>query len=315
MSLTDLVRGKDDAHAVGHAMLLAQALLDGPRGESPRSFCYTTPPLEKAPSSYWKPYGSHYGVAGVGVAMHDGRLRTAILDMASASKGETLPLHDVPHIRAAVGQVIGDGVDALTEAIVVPITPPEFQAAPGDTVSTPAWLGTAGAQLNWGSGLDGILTAGHVGTPSGVAASAGKTGGKVVLTLDPTNHGKTPEADVAVIQLSSAVPTLNRITGKATAGPSDSVTIRVRVGPPAAATIMGQLQWIWLPNSQCTCGHVYMTTACVTQKGDSGAPALKNNALVGHVIAASPNITTYIQLIDYQLQEIAHQSGFASATL
>ena len=47
------------------------------------------------------------------------------------------------------------------------------------------------------------------------------------------------------------------------------------------ATIMGQMQWLWMPSSNCTCGHVYMTTAHVTAKGDSGAPALKGTDLMG----------------------------------
>ena len=82
-----------------------------------------------------------------------------------------------------------------------------------------------------------------------------------------------------------------------------------------SAIIMGQMQWLWMPSSNCTCGHVYMTTAHVTAKGDSGAPCLKSGDLIGHVIGASKGMATYIQEIDYQLQEIRNQTGFSSAAI
>jgi hypothetical protein len=322
MSLSDLVRSADDASAVGHAMLLAQALLDGPQDFGPRSFCYTTAVREDSYRNV-PPYGAAFGVGGVGVVRIGSRLHAAILELPRVTDLVTEPqlmehaiepLTEKSKIHAAVAMVIRDGVKALADTMVIHISEPEFQAAPGDTVQS-ALTGTAGAQLNWGPGLDGILTAGHVGNPSGSGATAGGTGGNVALSLNPTNHGKTPEADVAVIQLSAAVPAANRIATSTTANPGDSVSVLLRKGGPATTMIMGQLQWLWMPKPNCTCGHVYMTTTCVTKKGDSGAPVLKGSSLIGHVIGASVGMTTYIQLFGYQLQEIANRSGFSSAKL
>lgn len=315
MSLSDLVQSREDASEVGHAMLLAQALIDGPPEAGPRTFCYaTTAQADSVDNRKSIPFGARFGVRGVGVIAVDSRLHAAILQYSEGGPASMGKLAEATDLHSAVKYVLRGGFDAVADAMVLRVSEPEFEAVPGDTVSA-ALTGTAGAQLSWGNGLDGIFTAGHVGKSSGAGASVAGTKGSVVLALDPTNHGKPPEADVAVVQLPSAVQAATRITWTTTAAPGDSVTVTTRGGATVPATIMGQLQWLWLPNSQCTCGHVYMTTAHVTRKGDSGAPVLKSGGLVGHVIGASVGVATYIQLIDYQLQEIRNQSGFSSARL
>jgi len=311
MSLTDLIQSGEDANAVGQAMLLAQALMDGPPEAGPRTYCYTTP---RSVNSKSEPFGARFGVRGVGVISADRRLHAAILQYSSDAPLTPEPLAQVQDLHSAVRYAIRGGFEAVANAMVVRISEPELQAAPGDAVSA-ALKGTAGVQLNWGSGLDGILTAGHVGKSSGIKATVAGASGSVVLALDPTNHGASPEADVSVIQLPSAVPATSRITSTTTAGPGDSVTIATRSGTSVSATIMGQMQWLWLPKSSCTCGHVYMTTKYVTSQGDSGAPVRKGGDLIGHVIAASVGMTTYIQLIDYQLQEIKRNAAFSAANL
>jgi hypothetical protein len=250
----------------------------------------------------------------VGVVRRGSHLHAAILQYFEGDPTRMRTLAEATDLHSAVKYVIRGGFEAVADAMVVRVSEPEFEAVPGDTLSA-GLTGTAGAQLSWGAGLDGIFTAGHVGQSVGVRANVAGTNGSVVLALDPTNHGKPPEADVAVVQLPSAVLAAKRITGTTTAGPGDSVSVTTRGGATVPATIMGQLQWLWLPSSLCTCGHVYMTTAHVTRKGDSGAPVLKGGELVGHVIGASVGMTTYIQLIDYQLQEIRSQRGFSSASL
>jgi hypothetical protein len=314
MSIIDLIQGQDDADAVGQAMLLAQALMDGPREAGPRSFCYSGPPFLKSIDRRAQPFGAQFGVRGVGVVAANGFLRAAILRSSPAGSFSQTPLKEVKDLQIALQSVIREGFQSVANATVVHISEPEFQAAPGDAVSA-ALNGTAGVQLNWGSGLDGILTAGHVGKSAGTKATIGGGSGSVVLALDPTNNGASPEADVSVIQLPQAVPTATRITSTTTAGPRDAVTITTRGGKSVTANIMGQMQWLWLPKSSCTCGHVYMTTNYVTSQGDSGAPVLKGGSVIGHVIAASVGMTTYIQLIDYQLQQIRNQSTFSAASL
>jgi hypothetical protein len=300
---------------VGQAMLLAQALMDGPPEAGPRTFCYTAPRYaESFENGKLEPFGAKFGVRGVGVVSADQRLHAAILQYSPDTPTTQKRLGQAGDLHSAVKYAIRGGFDAVADAMVVYISEPEFQVAPGDTVSA-ALKGTAGVQLNWGTGLDGILTAGHVGKSSGTKATVAGASGSVVLALDPTNHGASPEADVSVIQLPSAVPATSRITSTTTAGPGDSVAIATRSGTSASAIIMGQMQWLWLPKSSCTCGHVYMTTKYVTSQGDSGAPVRKGGDLIGHVIAASVGMTTYIQLIDYQLQEIKRNAAFSAANL
>ncbi|WP_348263911.1 hypothetical protein P8935_05080 [Telmatobacter sp. DSM 110680] len=313
MSLIDLIQTSDDASAVAHALMLAQALLDGPPDFGPRSFCYSSPHRGEISDYPSMPFGARFGVMGVGIVDEGTGLIPAVLKI-SGKANRSLKLHEDDDVVMVVKASIRGGFDILSNARIINIPPPEFEAVPGDSVSA-ALIGTAGVQINWGNGDDGILTAGHVGKPAGSTAKVGSINGSVDLSLDPTNNGKTPQADVAVIRLPAPVASSQRIGRTTTAGPKDSITVRSRSGKMINATIMGQMQWLWMPSSNCTCGHVYMTTAHVTAKGDSGAPALKSTDLIGHVIGASKGMTTYIQQIDYQLQEIRNQSGFSSAVI
>jgi len=57
--------------------------------------------------------------------------------------------------------VIRGGIDAVADAIVLRVSEPEFEAVPGDKVSA-ALLGTAGAQLSWGNGLESWVGRGSI---------------------------------------------------------------------------------------------------------------------------------------------------------
>ena len=315
MSLIRFAQSRDDAAAVGQAMLLAQALLDGPPGFGPQTFAYSSPLRHNdAAPRRPEPFGAAFGIGGVGVFADRGSLRPVILQYSPQDSFEPRMLHESADLEYAMRSAIPGGISAVPDAIVLPISEPELLAAPGDAVSS-AFNGTAGVQLNWGPGLDGLLTAGHVCKSTTNAASVAGTKGSVVLALDPTNHGGLVEADVSIIQLASAVPAASCITTTATAMAGDTVTVSNRMGKSVSTKVMGQLQWLWIPSSKCTCGHVYMTTQNVTVAGDSGAPVRKGSDLVGHVIAGSPGMTTYIQEIDYQLQEIRAQATFSAAKL
>ena len=313
MSLTAFIKSPEDAIAVGQAMLLAHAFLEGPPDSIPRSFAYAPDSLEHFARRRAHPFGMEFGVCGVGVLITRQGLRTAILHNSSDASFEPKPVTEVKELNSALRYAIPGGSATVPNVVVLPVSDPEMQAAPGDAVSS-ALNGTAGVQLNWGPGLDGILTAGHVckSSPNATVAGVNET---VVLALDPTNHGSPPEADVSVIRLTSAVPAGIKITSTAVASGSDMVTIATRSRKLMSTAVMGQLQWLWIPKSKCTCGQIYMTTQNVTIPGDSGAPVRKGTDLVGHVIAGSPGMTTYIQSIDYQLQEIRKCSGFSAATL
>src|SRR5271155_1216163 len=96
MSLTDLIQSRDDADAVGQAMLLAQVLMDGPPESGPRTFCYTSPkPVENA-NNRSEPFGAGFGVRGVGVVSVKGRLYPGVLKYVpdiAAQSAPPKPLH------------------------------------------------------------------------------------------------------------------------------------------------------------------------------------------------------------------------------
>jgi hypothetical protein len=224
----------------------------------------------------------------------------------------------------------------MSPTVAMGIETPVAQMSPGDNVST-SINGAGGIQISW-SGKQGILTAGHVGTPAGATAySAGAKIGKVVLSLDPASPGSAlqasglvcavcglvcraqvsnlnPQPDVAIVDLAPGVHIANRISKTTTARPGDKVDIPTPRGS-LSAQIMGLMTWLWMPGTGGTYGEVYITTNQVTQPGDSGSPALLNGDLIGHVVGGSPRCTTFVQDFDYQIAHIRAQPGFTSATI
>lgn len=314
MSLIEFAQSREDAAAVGQAMLLAQALLNGSHKGRPPKLAYAGQSIESLRENEKRPFGVEFGVLGVGVVVTPAGLRAVILHSSDETTFRPQPIMQVPALHSAVQSVIPGGLNVVDDAVALSISDPQLLAAPGDPVSS-AVTGTAGVQLNWGAGLVGILTAGHVCKSTSNAVTVGGMAGSVALALDPTSHGGSVEADVSVIQLTTSVPATSQITSTTVATGGDSVTIATRSGKSVTTKIMGLLQWLWLPSSNCTCGQVYLTTTNVTVSGDSGAPAKKGSELVGHVIAGSPGMTTFIQAIDYQLQEIRVNPTFAAARL
>jgi hypothetical protein len=215
---------------------------------------------------------------------------------------------------------LGGNLAAITninwfdDVLVVPVSEPQLQAAPGDSIASPH-VGTLGAGVMW-SGKQGFLSAGHVAKPvNAIVRSAGKTIGTIVYSNDPAGRGTAVEDDAALIELAPGVGRSNIVSSAGLAGPGATVSL-VASGKAPPATIMGKSQFLFMPTANATCGDVYFTTTQFTQPGHSGACVVAvNGDLIGHVLGASPGYTSYIQDVHFQLNAIASQPAFAGLVL
>jgi hypothetical protein len=257
-----------------------------------------------------------FPVFGAGLIWYANQLKIAVLADAKYSGSEPgvpIPLVSSPTVNSWVADALGGLPQWFSLISVVGIYPPERQIAPGGSITGPS-VGTIGAQVRWNSG-NGFLTAGHVAPAVHAGVFDGATQiGTVVWSNDPTGHGVTVEPDVAVIELQPGVTIINPIPGKATAGPTATITV---LSSSNSGVIMGLSQFLFMPSQNATCGDTYFTTGQITTGGDSGGPVMLGNDVIGHVVGASPGITSFVQDVDYQLREAANplRAGLAGLRL
>jgi len=297
MSIREFVRkgSQSQPNVAARALLLADALLRGP---------------EKVFDN--RPYAVRVGVYGVGVAVYQGTVRPALLVVGSPAEKPIGIVRESP-----VGALMADLVDFETygDLIAVPTSAPELQVAPGDAIRKPK-LGILGAGVKWTTG-QGFLTVGHVAPTLGVAV-IGQAGqiGTVVYANDPSGHGAIVEEDAAVIEVSSSVRRTGLFSSSTVPGPNDAVSVLRSGKPNAPASIMGSFQWLYMPGANGTYGEVYSTTMQATYQGDSGAPVMdSSNVLIGHVLGASPQFSSYVQDVAYQLKSVASRSKLGGIAL
>lgn len=291
MSLWDFARlgGSEDLQEAAWALLLSNALLASVRDDT---FALTP---------------------GAGLIWHQSRLHPVILADwtrgAQVSPGAVVQLGSAPAIAARVNQVLRASPIWLKNVLVFGMKPAEFQLAPGDGITSPN-VGRVGCQVSWSTG-SGFVTAGHVAPSVGsnVSDSTGSIG-TVVWANDPASHGVTIEPDVAVIE--SAVALGSPIARSVVAGPASVVTV---VSSGTSATIMGFNHFLYLPSQNATCGDTYFTTSAVTVAGDSGGPVMLGSDAIGHVVGASPGVSSFVQAVDYQLREAASRGGISGLGL
>jgi hypothetical protein len=111
------------------------------------------------------------------------------------------------------------------------------------------------------------------------------------------------EPDVAIVELLPGISMTGAIANAATAGPAANVTV---LSTGQVGVIMGLSQFLYMPAQNATCGDTYFTTSEISSPGDSGGPVLSGQDLIGHVVGASPNVTSFIQDVAYQLREAAN---------
>jgi hypothetical protein len=211
---------------------------------------------------------------------------------------------EVPAAVEIVTAALGGRPEWASGIRVLGNTTPEPQIASGDAIvaTNP---GTAGVAVTWNSG-SGFLTAGHVAPYlfTDVTDATGKIG-SVAWTNDPAGHGALIEPDVAVVELLPGI-SMSSVAGKAVAGPAAAVTVPFT---GASGLVMGMSGFVYMSypsGAHGTCGDTYFTTSQITNPGDSGGPVMLGRDVIGHVIGASPGMTSYIQAIDYQMREAAN---------
>lgn len=191
----------------------------------------------------------------------------------------------------------------LKEVRAFGIFEPELHLSPADRVQA-SLGGSAGASLSWLGG-SGFAMAGHVAPNIGAQVSQnGNTVGTVIWANNPTGHGTSVEADFSVVELQPGTTFSSPYTSYHQGRPYDDIQIAKPSGQPfPSSRIMGMFVSMALPTHNSTLGDTYMTRGQISSAGDSGAPAISRTGdLIGHVIGASPNITTFVQDLDYQLR-------------
>jgi hypothetical protein len=111
------------------------------------------------------------------------------------------------------------------------------------------------------------------------------------------------EPDLAVTELLTGFSMTTPLSSAVHAGPANQITV---LSTSNTGTIMGLSQFLYMQSPNATCGDTYFTTTEITQPGDSGGPVLLGNNLIGHVVGASPKVTSYVQDVAYQLREASN---------
>jgi hypothetical protein len=197
----------------------------------------------------------------------------------------------------------------LREVRAFGLAEPEFHLHPGDRVQA-SLGGSVGCSLSWTGGV-GFALAGHVApTVGSVVYQRGNPVGTVVWANNPTGHGVSVEADFSVAEFQPGTLFNSPYSAYGQGRPYDTVQLVRANGPPfRSARLMGMCVSMALPACNSTLGDTYMTLGQFSSGGDSGAPVIgPSGQLIGHVIGASPGITTFIQDLSFQI-------GAASAAL
>src|ERR1035441_5790833 len=281
-------------------LLLADVLIAGPP-----NFEHSTP------------FAWQFGVCGVGVLLNERGILAPALFNTKISPNVFTP---VDSELIDVITILLDSTPAwLGEVRFVGVDPPVPQISPGDSITCPNLSGSAGCNVAW-SGKVGFLTAGHVaGSRLGLCSTVGSQVGSIVYSNDPSNHGASIEADIALVELHPGQTVQNVFKNPASAGPNEPirvVTTQTGARNYLGTNVRGYSRWQYSPALNGTWGDVYLTTKVVTQPGNSGTPAIdSSNGVLGHVVGAIPNFSTMIQDISYQLSVISQQIVFARIKL
>ncbi len=299
----------NDRGAAARALLLAEALFEGPQARN-RSV----------------PFALEYRVCGVGLFA---RNETDVVPaLYIETEGASAPLsavgwRDVPDAYSALTAVFGENLEGIGEVVAVRVPSTTLHTSPGDITSVAGQSGLLGAPVTW-SGGSGYLTAGHVGQANGMSAadSGGAKIGNVVFVRTGSSATAggcaTFSVDVAVIGLTSGVTQLNTrgISGTAVPSPRAPVVVFTRSGNKPAV-IYGAAQWWWVSRAQLALTQIYISGSAVTKKGDSGGPvvlAKSPGSVIGHVIGGN-NVLSCFQDADHQLAEIRTDPAFSSISI
>lgn len=253
------------------------------------------------------PAATRVGIVGAGLLAIDHRSEVPMLliDESNVGGSRTAGLGD-PSMRRLATDLRRLEIHVPASTVIVALPPPHAQCAAGSEIAAGASRGTLGVRVTRANGRTAALTAGHVARSVGdaVACGSGDALGTVVLSDDPTKHeAHAPSPDVAVIATGRRLAAGDvLVRGTAAVHGGESVT---SVGARTTDTtiVQGLLGALWDGTLPGTWGPSFMTAAPVSVRGDSGAPVLLTDSdrLVGHIVAGSSGVTSFIQLIDYIL--------------
>jgi hypothetical protein len=300
----------DNREAAGRALLLAAALLDGPRNtDRPEA----------------GPFGWRFRICGVGLFARQTEVVPAVyIERESVFELAALNWREAPEVVAALRAAFGENLDWVGDNVVaVPVSSTFLHADPGDPLHVLKMNGQFGAPVTWGAGK-GFLTAGHVGQKVNMSVDdgSGKRLGTVVFVR--TANAIQPQGcagssvDVAVVALDPGVPQGNRlkIVSTTVPAPYGAVEVHTRSGVKPAR-VSGAARWWYVSGKGVTLTEIYLSGGGVTAYGDSGGPVMEagwGGRIIGHIVSGGAAISCF-QDIDHQLAEIRKDPAFATIRL
>lgn len=298
----------NDKGAAARAALLAEALFEGPRGESRKA-----------------PFAWEYKICGVGLfARNATNVVPALFVETTGAVNQLSVLNwsNDAEASAALTAVFGTNRQWLGEVVAVRVPPTLHHAGPGDGITVLGKTGLLGSAVKWAGG-HGYLTAGHVAQAKGNAVfdSGGSKLGNVVFIRtgsSAVSGGCTSSSvDVAVIDLGPGIPVLTAgISRTGMASPRASVDVYTASGPQVAL-IYAATQWWWMSGAGVALTQVYLSGSSITSPGDSGGPVTLSaspNLLIGHVVGGNAVLSCF-QEVDHQLAEIRGDPTFSTITI
>lgn len=249
-------------------------------------------------------------IFGAGVILQPDGLRPVVcveerLAPRGKSVAEALPqLYDLPEVASLLQERAE--IFPRDDTVVLALPHAELHYGPGRGVRG-IGSGTLGARVQTDTGVEGILTAGHVAPAGAVVHNTSGASADVVFSIDPAQLPAAqvaPDVAVLVPHLPNAWHPGTPVTGMRVSAPGERVTLVGHESGEKTTTIVGAMPEYWVSAASGMWASVYLTAESFSQRGDSGGPvtAEKTSNLVGHVIGGSGSFTSFVQSIDVQLK-------------
>jgi hypothetical protein len=271
-------------------------------------------------SSPMTPPGGIFGVglweAAGGLHPAAGELAPAVFVVAFSDLEEEVRAY-APLDESDAAPLILERLGFLPEQfIAVELPPPDPQTwgPPGSGIECMGNFGRLGIPVWTRSGDRGVTTAGHVATSVGATVRhGGEVIGYVATTDYPARHNPGVDcADLAVITLHPRVRDLDDgLAGVGTAVQYDPVEAVLAPDGASSGWVRGVSEsWANTP-SDGSWGDVLITNRAISAPGDSGAPCLHEDQVVGHVVAGADPAYTLVQDVSFQLTRSGVRPRFA----
>jgi hypothetical protein len=266
------------------------------------------------------PYGIAHGINGVGIVRQGTSDFIAILTLLDPKHSE-VPLEQTALLTLDGNITIRDAILAvlprenLAQVVILPVPQIHRNTTAGTRVYG-ALQGTAGPGVTWAGGRTGFLTAGHVagGNATLTDVSGRHSYGKTVHVFDPAAGGSASNVDVALIEVPVGAATTS-FTKAAPIKGGSAVHLHLTKGR-TASTVLGMIGWFSWPGAGLYI-DLYMTNAACTVGGDSGSVVTNAGTTdaIGMVVGATGTFTSFIQVIETQLNALKAVTGLSAIQL